>query len=172
MSSDIIKRAPCRAFKISIAEDKQTNPILGCRCVSPTATASTCVEESSLCLTYPDYPVHIPTTTLPRRLSCNGGNNSLAGKRKKLTKKSKRDRGKKSSSSTSSSITSGEEAGPPKKSQGRTDLRGGRDRGICQPHTQFLAALHPLPFLCAARHHDGDDDGPGLETLYDAPNFK
>ena len=27
MSSDIIKRAPCRAFKISIAEDKQTNPV-------------------------------------------------------------------------------------------------------------------------------------------------
>ena len=123
MSSDIIKRAPCRAFKISIAEDKQTNPVLGGRCVSPTATASTCVEESSLCLTYPDYPVHIPTTTLPRRLSCNGGTNGgLAGKRKKLTKKSKRERSKKSSSSTSSSITSGEEAGPPKKSQGRTDL--------------------------------------------------
>ena len=150
MSSDIIKRAPCRAFKISIAEDKQTNPVLGGRCVSPTATASTCVEESSLCLTYPDYPVHIPTTTLPRRLSCNGGTNGLAGKRKKLTKKSKRDsRGKKSSSSTSSSITSGEEAGPPKKSQGRTDLGGGREgpRDLPTPHPISCCPPHPFLFV-------------------------
>ena len=161
MSSDIIKRAPCRAFKISIAEDKQTNPILGGRCVSPTATASTCVEESSLCLTYPDYPVHIPTTTLPRRLSCNGGSNGLAGKRKKLTKKSKRERSKKSSSSTSSSITSGEEAGPPKKSQGRTDLRGGKGpvEGFANPTPNFLLpSSTSLPFLSAGWHHDGDDE--------------
>ena len=88
--------------------------------MSPTATQSTCVEEGSLCLTYPDYPVHIPTTTLPRRLSCNKSANLVgaAGKRKKkLTKKPS----KKSSSSTSSSVTSGEEAGPAKKSQGRTE---------------------------------------------------
>ena len=96
--------------------------------MSPTATQSTCVEESSLCLTYPDYPVHIPTTTLPRRPSCNNANLGGAGKRqkkkKKLTKRSQRDIGKKSSSSTCSSsssfsTTSGEEAGPAKKSQGR-----------------------------------------------------
>lgn len=106
-------------------------PVLDSAAVARSAsplTQSTCVDEGSLCLTYPDYPVHIQTTTLPRRLSAVPATTaSVAGsggtlKRKKKLKKKAQKKAKKSSVSTRSSSTSSSCASPvDTKSKGRIE---------------------------------------------------